>query len=90
MTPAKKLKMGKAIAKDLGLRYKFSQSGGVEVTLYEAIIQNKPTHGRGLGSFLMWSNPLFKEFSRGDILNLLVEKGCVEKDKVTAYGERLW
>jgi len=66
MTPAKKLKMGKAIAKDLGQRYKFSQSGEAEVTLYEAITQNKLTYGRGLASFFMWSNPLFKTFSRRD------------------------
>lgn len=90
MTPAKKLKMGKAIAKDLGQRYKFSQSGEAEVTLYEAITQNKPTYGSGLASFFMWSNPLFKTFSRRDILSLLAEKGGIEKEKENAYGERLW
>ena len=90
MTPAQKLKMGKAIADDIRKRYEFTRSGKPEVTLYEAVTQNKPVHGQGMGSFLMFSNPLFKKYSKGDVLSLLVEKKCIKKESVAAYNERLW
>jgi len=90
MTPTQKLRMGKALASDLRKRYEFTESGKPEITLYDAIMQDKPTHGRGLSSFLMWSNPLFKAFSKMDILGLLVEKKCIKKEDVAAYNERLW
>ena len=90
MTPTQKIRMGKALADDIRKRYEFTESGKPEITLYNALMQNKPTHGKGIGSLLMLSNPLFKKHSRMEILSLLVEKKCLKKESVTAYNERLW
>jgi len=85
MTPAQKLKMGKAIADDIRKRYEFTRSGEPEITLYDALTQNKPTHGRGLDTFLVFSNPLFQRYEKMDVLRLLVGKGCILEKKLEEY-----
>jgi hypothetical protein len=86
MTPAQKLKMGKEIAKDIGLRYKFDQSGKGEKTLYEAITKDKREKRiEGLKYFFSWRNDLFQQYEKMDILRLLVEKGCILEKKLEEY-----
>lgn len=81
--------MGKAVAKDIGDRYKFKQSGKPEATLYDVLMHETPSHGRGLNSFLSWSNPLFKGFNKTDVLTLLAEKGCFDEQNHETYTQRM-
>ena len=67
MTPAQKLKIGKAIAKDIAERYRFSQSGKPEESLHEVLKHDKPFYPKGFGAFLDWQNSLFKQFSQLDV-----------------------
>nr|VFK80908.1 MAG: hypothetical protein BECKSD772D_GA0070982_11771 [Candidatus Kentron sp. SD] len=85
MTPAQKIKMGKAVADDLGKRYKFTQSGKPEATLSDILKQGKPIYPKGLDAFLDRSNPLYQKFERGDVLRLLVEKGAIEKFQIEEH-----
>jgi hypothetical protein len=85
MTPAQKLKMGKEIAKDIGLRYKFEQSGKKEKTLYEAVTKDENRVPEGLKYFFSWANVLFQKYEKMDVLRLLVEKGCIEEKNLQEY-----
>lgn len=85
MTPAQKLKMGKALAEDIRHRYKLSKMGKDTASLAD-VLSGSPD-SQTFSRFLGYSNPLFRDYKKIDVLDLLVEKGGIKEPDLKNYWD---